>query len=364
MEYNYTLYYPTIEFQDPKWLWSAALIWDKIYRIVPDDYEPKDSKNIKELVSNSNIVSNISPSSYANDATTLFLKKHNEGVWGAAALSGYDFDEDEYVNLHQDKIDVSINSINIARNKAFSEWIKVPKEFASIYMTFLADYIASKNNLALSTDDSAAWCGSNYFSLDGNISENERMAETQLACLTIENVLPIDILSLSAKQIIQLNENRADERKRFFSSLHNLKEQISKCQDSKIIGDIINDYGKEVIKSISEYKKSLLMANTQSWFGIKSVIIPAVVPIINSFYKLPESVMTPLTAAGLGIGVIGSCIDQISKEKALSKGFKYNYLLELRKRRPFYSNQYHNEPAMHYLYHRLLNDELNEFIND
>lgn len=45
MNNNYTLYYPTIEFNNPCWLWSAALL---CYRIVPEDYELKDSENIKK----------------------------------------------------------------------------------------------------------------------------------------------------------------------------------------------------------------------------------------------------------------------------------------------------------------------------
>jgi hypothetical protein len=32
------LYYPSIEFADPQWLWASSLIWDRIYRIVPKDY--------------------------------------------------------------------------------------------------------------------------------------------------------------------------------------------------------------------------------------------------------------------------------------------------------------------------------------
>ena len=34
------LYYPTIEFRnsDYKWLWTASLFWEKIYRIVPGNF--------------------------------------------------------------------------------------------------------------------------------------------------------------------------------------------------------------------------------------------------------------------------------------------------------------------------------------
>ncbi len=48
---NYTLYYPTIEFRNSRWLWSAALLWDRIYRIVPEGYEPQDPRNIQVIVS-------------------------------------------------------------------------------------------------------------------------------------------------------------------------------------------------------------------------------------------------------------------------------------------------------------------------
>ncbi|WP_312648995.1 hypothetical protein [Aminipila sp.] len=47
------LYYPTIEFQfkDFQWLWTSALLWDKVYRIVPDGYQLQEPRNIQELCS-------------------------------------------------------------------------------------------------------------------------------------------------------------------------------------------------------------------------------------------------------------------------------------------------------------------------
>lgn len=45
----------------------------------------------------------------------------------------------------------------------------------------------SRNNLSLSTDYAEAWCGLNFFQLDGNISAYEEESQTQLACITISN---------------------------------------------------------------------------------------------------------------------------------------------------------------------------------
>ena len=50
MKPNSILYYPHIEFQNEAWVKSCLLLWDHVYRIVPDAYIPNDSDEIKELV--------------------------------------------------------------------------------------------------------------------------------------------------------------------------------------------------------------------------------------------------------------------------------------------------------------------------
>jgi hypothetical protein len=52
------LYYPTIEFYDEVWLKTSLCLWDKIYRIVPDSYKPKDSDEVKTAIDNG-LVKNI-----------------------------------------------------------------------------------------------------------------------------------------------------------------------------------------------------------------------------------------------------------------------------------------------------------------
>ena len=41
------LYYPHIEIADPKWLKTALLLWDHVYRIVPSTYAPLDDDDTK-----------------------------------------------------------------------------------------------------------------------------------------------------------------------------------------------------------------------------------------------------------------------------------------------------------------------------
>ena len=43
------LYYPHIEFQNVAWVKSSLLLWNHVYRIVPEGYVPNDNDDIKAL---------------------------------------------------------------------------------------------------------------------------------------------------------------------------------------------------------------------------------------------------------------------------------------------------------------------------
>lgn len=52
------MYYPHIEFQNEAWVKSCLLLWNHVYRIVPEGYTPNDSDEIKALV-DADLVRNI-----------------------------------------------------------------------------------------------------------------------------------------------------------------------------------------------------------------------------------------------------------------------------------------------------------------
>ena len=74
MNYNATLYYPTIEFANKEWLWNACLLWDKVYRIVPEGYIPNDRDEIRTLIEDKSVIANIAPEKYATNKTTAKIK--------------------------------------------------------------------------------------------------------------------------------------------------------------------------------------------------------------------------------------------------------------------------------------------------
>jgi len=96
---NYALYYPTLEFRDYEWLWAAALLWDRIYKIVPEGYEPEEPDNVAVLMEEGEVGIPIRPEKYAKDVANEFKKKLESRHWEASAVRT-DFSEDkEYINF-------------------------------------------------------------------------------------------------------------------------------------------------------------------------------------------------------------------------------------------------------------------------
>lgn len=143
---NYALYYPSIEFQNSHWLWMASLLWDKIYRIVPKDYNPKDLKKVQELMSEGDIGIPIHPDAYVHDIAEEFIDKLNNSGWNAAALPTRSQIDREYAKLHKDKIDVKLKEMIIAEGNGalHDDWLFMDDDFAALYMTYLAKSISEK----------------------------------------------------------------------------------------------------------------------------------------------------------------------------------------------------------------------------
>jgi hypothetical protein len=365
MNNNYTLYYPTIEFRDPRWLWTAALIWDRIYRIVPDGYVPNDSNNIKQLIANSDIISDINPKKYSDRANLKFIDGLQvEGKWWAAALDNSNYIKRDYVQLHKDKADVKIRELLLAEKTKDNDWLNVPHDIASIYMLFLANYIAEQNNICLSTDYSEAWCGSNFFQYDGNICDfDKKDIETSLAAITISDFLPINVMNLTPQDLIKFRENSQYERKRFFQAMRDLSTKISLCEDEKIFADIIADHLKELKDSKKEYNKRMLDIKVTSWYGLKTVMIPALLTVSSAFIDLPKDLVSNLQALGVGLGVIAGFWEtqkSISKER---KNYECNYLMQLsgRIRNGWHPYDFNN---IHEGYQAYLENDLNHFLRD
>lgn len=357
---NYVLYYPTIEFQNYAWLWSAALLWDRIYRIVPEGYEPDEPENIRVLTEAGEIGIPIRPDSYAEETAHKFLDKVEFGEWSAAAL---EFEIPEaYARLHQDKVDVVLRNMIIAKGRAEAqgEWLHVPIEFESLYMTYLADQVAQRNNLQLISDSAAAWTGATFFKYNGEIEDFPFEDQTQhLATLVVRDFIPQNILDIHPESILKFREKYRDERQRFLNAIRDAAMAFSECKDEGVYRDRFEDLKNEIEKSLTDYRGSLQALNVAAWTGIKSISFPVVTKVAAEIAgkDLDVATLTVVSALGIGLGLVSGFSDWKEKRRKIEKESDFSYLMHLRRNWKG-SAMYRKD------YNYFLCREMEEFIND
>lgn len=357
---NYALYYPTIEFQNYTWLWSACLLWDRIYRIVPKGYVPDDPENVQVLTETGEIGIPIYPDSYTKEVAEEFLKKIDSGEWQAAAL---EFDMPEaYARLHQDKVDIELRNMIIAKGQAAAhdEWLSVPTEFEALYMTYLAAQISRKNNLQLLSESAAAWTGSTFFKFNGEIEPCPIDEQTQqLATLVIRDFIPQNILDIRPQDLIGFRERYRDERQRFIAAIRDVAKAISECEDETVYKDRLEDLKKDIESSLTDYRGSMRALNVAGWTGIKSLSFPVVAKVATAIAgkDLDVSTLFIISTLGVGLGLVSGFSDWKQKRRKLDKDSDYSYLMHLQRNWKGCARYNHD-------YNYFLCRKMEEFIND
>jgi hypothetical protein len=354
---NNALYYPTIEFNNFQWLWSAALVWDNIYRIVPENYEPDDGANIKKLMEESGIGLHVHPGKYGEKIAADFVQKLESNEWDADALrTNYSGDAD-FINIHSDKIGNDLRNILIAKGvDQLDDWLRVPSSFGTLYMTYLAECMSKENNLHLVSDLPAAWIGSTYFKYDGKVEDSPSGDfPYQLANLVIKDFIPENITDVTTDQLIKFRRERKDERHNFMEMIKKASVTISECKDPEIIIDQINAFKKDVDSAVKEFKDSMDLFKVTGWSGFKSLSFPIVTDVATKIVPIDATSAAVLSGIGLLLGLIIGIKEYNQKRVKLNRESDYSYLLHVKKL---------DGPLGLTKYNESLGDKMNEFLYD
>jgi hypothetical protein len=354
---NSALYYPTIEFHDYRWLLTASLIWDKIYRIQPDNFTPNEPDNIKIICEDGDIGIALPPKEYAKEVALEFIANVDNSKWKAAALEKKQVKE--YTRIHQEKIDVQIRQMLIAKGaNPNEEWLYVPDDFAALYMTYLARKMAQKNSLQVVSDKNAAWAALTYFA-SGEIDTEAETVKSPfaLATLMIGNYLPANITDITPKALTEFRRKYPEERRNFMRAIKEAANQLTNCHDAKVMKDIVHSIQVDIDKAAKEYKETLASLRIKSFVGFKTLTVPISTSVLSSI--MPQMVTTEsiiLSAASLAIGIIAG-VSKIKQEgQRLSRESDYSYLVHAEKAFPNTSDEITLLRSLHY--------DLNQFIND
>ncbi|WP_221028902.1 DUF6236 family protein [Actomonas aquatica] len=355
---NSALYYPTIEFQDYRWLWTASLVWDKIYRIEPEDFRAAEPDNVRILCEEGDIGIPLRPGRYAQDVAGEFMDGVNSRKWDAAAFDASSL-RDEYARLHHEKIDVQIRKMLISTGRAASheQWLYVPDDFAALYMTYLATRMAEKNDLQAISDTNVAWTAHTYFSNEGIDTECvPDEYEQTLAALLIGNYVPENITDISPKQILAFRKRYPDERRNFMRAVKGAAAQLANCSDPTVIQDVVQTVQGDVGRATKDFQRSMEVLGAKTFTGFKTMSFPMATAALATFAPITFGQSVVIGATGFAIGALASFATRSLEADRLSKSHEYSYLVHANKAFPKAADRID-------LPRRLYRD-LHEFIND
>lgn len=331
MTANSILYYPHIEFQNEAWVKSSLLLWDHVYRIVPEDYTPIDSDEIKALV-DADLVRNIKLDDKDREDTFDEFLRLCDKLDNRLPAGLIPSDEDR---IHPDKIDNRLYPYLDLIGEHFIDefrWLHLSKELARGYMFKLSQVVARIRNLNRGTDDLDAWSITPFFCENANFGEflQDPDAKGFFCSVTLEDVVPENIGGVSSHDLISFVNNRKNERKLLREKFNDFTSHLAMISNLDHAGQIEMDFVNELMESKEEYRKSM-----DKWKDIPALAVSTGVPVsltaLGTFAPIPGNPFSLLRIAGsLVMGAICSYADFYRAKKRRDPSYS-SYLIGIDK---------------------------------
>lgn len=323
---NAAIYYPSINFRDKNWVLGASLLWDKIYRIVPEGIECEDHPELKPLIETGDIGAVLRPQ-YREEVADKVLAEIEESRAAAFVLS----DEEDYTRLHLEKLDVKLRTILDEYCHKEQNWYGVPTNFSTHYMCCLAYTMAEKNNLNVISDSSGAWTSESWFRYDGNIEiyNDESCMDSILSVFSIPEISPYNFSTCSSEKIIKLRDKYRDERSLFMNKIIDVYKKFSKIQNPDIANDYIQHEKDEFDRAVKDYRKIISENFTNRLLGSVSVLIPIATTALPLFCNnlIPNSMAQYLPFGGAILAYI-CYLRQKNNYKVPNESLSYLFSLQ------------------------------------
>jgi hypothetical protein len=326
------LYYPNIEFFDETWVKSTLCIWEKIYRIVPRSYTPKDSDEIKEAI-DAGLIENISLKPEDLSATADEFEKFWESV--PVIPAGVEGWEEVEVKLHPEKVDARILPIlQSLSNKIDPDgWLKLSPEVANTYMLFLAETISRRRRLPKLTDNSDMFSIMHYFVNDGNMDEflyNDENNEATTS-MVLTTLLPGGLKHHKMKTVLGFRSKFEAGRQSFRNLVMEFSEQVSKVEDKNYAQDLLYKFEQDLKKTQNGILRDIGQSFDDAKAAALSIGLPTTLTAIGAFAGVGDPFdILRLGQAGF-IGAVATLADVVRNRRNGWSSNDSSYYLQLNK---------------------------------
>jgi hypothetical protein len=282
---NSVLYFPHIEIHNEEWLKRALLLWDFVYRIVPNGYTPRDNDETKLAVD----VGLLRPICVDNH-DLLGLKRTFLDFLESLPFTPAGLVAEPRELLHLGKIDASLYPLleQYSTNVSDDGWIDLPREIVRGYMFFLSSQIAKRRKLDRGTDNPEAFSVAAYFSERGNFEESMYDPDAQgfYNSLFLGGIMPTSLAGVPMKKVIDIVAKTGDEKAVFRSELETFITQLRSIQDKAHAQLVIEDFRNKLLSAKEELRKSQGFLSKDDIGSLLTVGVPTA---LGAYCVLPNA---------------------------------------------------------------------------
>jgi hypothetical protein len=373
------LYYPYIHFRSgDDWVKLAALYWDELYRIVPNDDQPEDSNVISDFrvqggIEQGGFVKAVWPGRGSEVVSAAFeefingnrkriayYKLTNKAKWPPTpsewlSRCGEAEAETKLARVFYGKLSEGLRKILVDESLAEDHpndlelWMN-PK-LAFVFMTALAEEIAQAHGFQPLTDSVVGQIAVNGCTpkrlgelLLGEVPQRSATAteaEAILANIAISNHVPADISKMDVSEIIDFRRQNLAALVGFRDWVHSLTQSwdwLQGIKDNGTLNDRLRErYKVEMEPRIEALKSEMRVQKVKTalaTIGISIAIPAAVNPIAGLFGVTADQTFGDI--AGIALGLDSVLVDS-QKGLLESQNKQGAYLLRLKgRRRPSY----------------------------
>ncbi len=337
------LYYPFPEFQDDAWIKFAALYWDKLGRIVPYYYTPQDSKVVRQLREELNLIENFEPvkeDQHLVDQMFLSLintyEKDLIKLYGVLRLPKAKPVGDPNVLL-KSELGTTLGDRGLALPYSLSTEmiVSLHPKFFHIYMEVLAERMASARQFHLVTDNLMDYVATSGYTFDrlvqallqpndprpGLVASSPRVdeLEIQMAIIALQSVVPRNIANVPTKKIIKLRKQYRDEMTVFQTYIHDFVTGLETLQEINdpvaLKAHLEVEYEKKLkhqLNDLKRYLQSLGIATVMGALNIRAALPPL---LTSAGEYLTQAHLTPINPVIVGAGAVAFSVFPVIQRK-------------------------------------------------
>lgn len=373
------LYYPYIHFRDDAWVKLATLYWPSMARMVPSSYPTADSPTVERLKSELGFVVDLQPGASAERTARLFLRLlQNHGPALVERLGvGYPTRDDQgwfwqgsdgrtgrigfiYAEKLTDELIAAMADLGLAMTRPGSAhavdrpsmmhgdaaWIGMDESLAAVYMSVLADDVATAHWVAPCTDQPGFVSAIGGWSMEtvarlllgptwtaDTASVAPAASRESIAYMAIDMAVPREIRDVPVDRVIQFRLKHGDELAAFRQVVEVVVGELPQL-GTEISPQIIDSYVRAAVsdkldKPRRDLEKALKSSKLDT--ALRSIGVQVALPGLSAAGSAGIGV-NPIVGGAIGAAVgFATVARERSKHKATLRAQSpaANYLIEV-----------------------------------